>query len=200
MRVIAGEARGHTLRAPKGVATRPTADKIKGAIFSMIESAFLRIGREEGWEGCRVLDLFAGTGALGIEALSRGAEHADFVERVSTVCTFAEDNLRRTGLADRGSVHRLTVAAALERADVLPGPYDVILIDAPYLDPGLHDVVETVMSGRLVFAKSLVVVEHAKRVTLAEEYGKLRRFRLRVHGDTAVSVFGPNAFDDERTD
>ena len=200
MRVIGGEARGRPLRTLKGSETRPTADKVKGAIFSMIESAFFRLGREEGWEGRRVLDLYAGTGALGIEALSRGAARADFVEHASIACAVIADNLRRTGLADRGQVHCLAVAAALARSDVLVGPYDLILLDPPYSDPALTAVVRSVLGGPLVSDTTIVVVEHAKHASLDEEHGKLRRFRLRTHGHTSLSIYGPPELSDAQDD
>src|SRR3972149_4981592 len=125
MRVIAGEARGKPLKAPKAI--RPTTDLVKGAIFSMLEA----LGGE--WE--RVLDLYSGSGALGIEALSRGAEWADFVEREPRSCSVIKDNLEKTGFKEYSHVYRSSVKRALE---FLEGNYSLVLMDPPYNMPGLE--------------------------------------------------------------
>src|ERR687894_2700308 len=124
MRVIAGTARGRPLRAPSGEDTRPTADKIKGVIFSMLDAEAMRRGFEPepddeerdgrfamavAWP--RVLELYAGSGALSIEALSRGAAHADLVESSADARRAIVANLAKTGLAERASIHALTSEA-----------------------------------------------------------------------------------------
>ncbi len=108
MRVIAGSARGATLKGPPDAATRPTSDKVRGAIFDALAPDL---------RDARVLDLFAGTGGLGVEALSRGAASCLFVERAAAVCRVIEANLRATRLADRATVWRLPVSAALDRLE-----------------------------------------------------------------------------------
>src|SRR6185437_7225910 len=126
MRVIAGSARGRPLTGPAGSQTRPTSDKVKGALFSMIESLLavkrprptlpqeeLEPGLAEVWEGLSVLDLYAGTGALGIEALSRGADWCDFVESSAAARRVIERNLKATGLEDRARVLGLSVEKVL---------------------------------------------------------------------------------------
>ena len=109
MRVISGEARGHTLKAPKGMTTRPMSDKIKGAVYSMLSGLLDSSGREWG----HVLDMYAGSGAIGIEALSRGATWADFVEVNAGVCRVISDNLEHTKLGERARVNNRNVAAFL---------------------------------------------------------------------------------------
>jgi len=214
MRVIAGTARGRPLKGPRGAGTRPTSDKVKGAIFSMLESLLTcveslpaegtapeRPGRppeagaarpgEGVWSGLRVLDLYAGTGALGIEALSRGAAWADFVDVSSTCARLTRENLRVTGLADRARVVCASVAQALghPRGFGLEVPYDVVLLDAPYGDPTLEPSLEILARSGLLAADALVVVEHSRRFTPADAYDGLHLIRRRRHGDTEVSIY-----------
>ena len=115
MRVIAGSARGHNLKGPKSDATRPTSDMVRGAMFAILESMV-------DLEGARVLDLYAGTGALGIEALSRGAAWCDFVEDDRATCRIIAENLAHTKLADLARVHCHTVERVLGHPDML-GPF-----------------------------------------------------------------------------
>jgi 16S rRNA (guanine966-N2)-methyltransferase len=125
VRIIAGQWRGRPLAAPAGIATRPTADRVRETLFSMLVS---RLGS---FDGLSVADLFAGSGALGLEALSRGAAHATFVERDSAALAALKTNIAKLGAQDR-------TAIAASDAIKLPrgrGPFDLILADAPY-DPG----------------------------------------------------------------
>jgi 16S rRNA (guanine966-N2)-methyltransferase len=178
MRVIAGRAKGRMLRAPKSAHVRPTSDLVRGVIFDMLEA------RGVGWE--RVLDLYAGSGALGIEALSRGAGWADFAEQDARCCAAIRENLDRTGLADRGRVHCLPVRQALAS---LEGRYGLVLLDPPYGDPDLEAVLEELASLELVNGESVVSVEHSRRAPLPERIGVLRRIVNRRHGDTCVSLY-----------
>ncbi len=178
MRVIAGAAKGHPLRAPKGQDTRPTSDKVRGAIFSMLAS----MGVEA---PARVLDLYAGTGALAIEALSRGAEHADLVEVSPGACAAIRDNLQRTRLAERARVLPARVERALER---LEGPYDLVFLDPPYA-AGVPGVLAELAARGLVDANAVVVYEHSRRTTPPATIGSLRLYQTRCHGDTCVTIY-----------
>lgn len=198
MRVIAGQAKGHRLKAPKASSTRPTAGKIKGALFAMVESMLRADALHEVdadladlWAGRRVLDLYAGTGALGIEALSRGAAFADFVEARPHCCQLIAQNLCHTGLSARGGVHCVSVAHFLRAASSLAPPpaYDIILMDPPYADPDLARTVGEVAASALVRSAALLAVLHWRRVPLEDAYGNLRRIRARRHGDTCVSIY-----------
>ncbi|HEX5417613.1 MAG TPA: RsmD family RNA methyltransferase [Chloroflexota bacterium] len=211
MRVIAGTARGRPLTGPAGSATRPTSDKVKGALFSMIESLLatarprptipqeeLVPGGEEIWEGLTVLDLYAGTGALGIEALSRGAAWCDFVESNAAARRIIERNLKVTGLDNRARVISLSVEKVVEGAagSSLHAPYGVVLADPPYADLSVADVVATVAREQLLENQGLVAVEHSRRVALPAWYsndnsmpGGLREVRERHHGDTVLSIY-----------
>jgi 16S rRNA (guanine(966)-N(2))-methyltransferase RsmD len=190
VRVIAGTAKGRPLVAPKGTDIRPTTDKVKGAIFSMlVAEAFRRAedaGQTEAFPYRRVLDLYAGSGALGIEALSRGAAHADFVEANPHVRTALRANLERTGLAARAAVHGFKAEIAVSTFTV---PYDLILADPPYSDPTLPGLLEALGRSAILAEGALVVVEHARSTVLPLEAGALRLARTRHHGTTSISLY-----------
>src|SRR5713226_10218221 len=142
MRVISGTARGRHLRA--AAETRPTADLIKGSIFSMLEALAYKRGFEPDEDGNlaaalawpRALDLFAGSGGLGIEALSRGAHSAEFVEQERDAARIIQSNLRSTGLDDRARVHQAPVSSALR---TIRPPIDLVFLDPPYADTATLD-------------------------------------------------------------
>jgi 16S rRNA (guanine966-N2)-methyltransferase len=134
----------------------------------------------------RVLDLYAGTGALGIEALSRGAGSADFVEKKPRFCALIKENLRRTGLADHGTVYCMSAAKA---PSVLKGEYGILLMDPPYADTSVGAVAEMLASSHLIGRDSTLVIEHSRRLPLEERYGDFRQIRDLHHGDSYVSVY-----------
>jgi 16S rRNA (guanine(966)-N(2))-methyltransferase RsmD len=180
MRVIAGRARGKRLKAPRSTKTRPTSDLIRAAIFNMLSSL--------GADFTRVLDLYAGTGALGIEALSRGAEHCDFVERDPAACALIRENLRETGLAADGTVHCMDVARVVDR---LTGPaYTLVLADPPYADERAYDVLTAVARSPLVDENTLVLVELPARRAVPAALGPFPLLVERRHGDTVVAIYG----------
>jgi 16S rRNA (guanine966-N2)-methyltransferase len=186
MRVIAGVARGFPLKGPPGPGTRATSDKVRGAIF---DALVLHL------EDARVLDLYAGTGALGVEALSRGAASCLFVEKAAAACRVIEANVRVTKLADSALVWPLTVERALdrlERGDTPPEfnpPYDILTLDPPYGAPGIADVIERVSRPGLVARGGFVVLEHDKRWSPPADPGVLRLRRTRLYGDTGVTLW-----------
>jgi 16S rRNA (guanine966-N2)-methyltransferase len=222
MRVIAGEARGRPLKGPpkgpRGSGTRPTSDKVKGAIFSMLEAIMLSSGEplddapvdeadeatdqtegedpdkaetaESGlWSGKRVLDLYAGTGALGIEALSRGAASAEFIDSSQACQRLIRENLRSVNLAERGRVSVVELPGALEREQGIDGAFDVVLLDPPYGDPSLERALIALEGRGLLGPEALVVVEHSRRGEPSEAFGSLRLIRRRRHGDTEISIY-----------
>jgi 16S rRNA (guanine(966)-N(2))-methyltransferase RsmD len=133
------------------------------------------------------LDLFAGSGSLGLEALSRGAAWADFVEWDRRQCAVIEHNLSATGFASQARVHRNDVARALV---ALPGGYGLALLDPPYRMDGIGRVLDAVASRKgLVIAGGVVVAGHSKRVELDAQYGDLRRTSHRQYGDNMVDFF-----------
>jgi 16S rRNA (guanine966-N2)-methyltransferase len=184
VRVIAGERRGFQLKGPAGRFTRPMADKIRGALFSMLASL--------GVEPMRVLDLYAGTGGIGIEALSRWAETADFVEQNAAAAAVVRANLAHTRYADVARVFQEPVATFLARAERNPAdvaPYDLIIMDPPYADPELVTTLERVGRSPLVESATVLAIGHSPRVTLPERAGLLVRLRERCHGDSCFSIY-----------
>ena len=172
MRVIAGSAAGIRLASPRGGATRPIADRVKETLFAILAPRLA---------GARVLDLYAGSGAIGIEALSRGAQHATFVERHPGTAEVIRDNLRRTGLAAAGSVVVGDVARVLAGAP--PEPIDLAVLDPPYADDELTPVL--VALRRWLAPGAVVVVKHFWRAAPAAE--GLETVRTRRFGETALS-------------
>jgi len=180
MRVIAGKAKGHRIKVPKGTPTRPATDLVRGAIFDMLATA----APEANWE--RVLDLYSGSGALGIEALSRGAAAVDFVDRESKCCAIIRENLAHTGLEQQARVHCTEVNRALRQMDT---DYDLVLIDPPYADKSIGRVLTGLAGSPAVSERTTVVVTHSARFDLAPDYAALKMYRERRHGDSVISFY-----------
>jgi 16S rRNA (guanine966-N2)-methyltransferase len=193
MRVISGSARGHHLRA--AAETRPTADLIKGAIFSILEALAYKRGFEPNDDGDfaaalawpRVLDLFAGSGGLGIEALSRGAQSAEFVEQNRDAARILTANLRSTGLDDRARVLERPVSIALSS---ISGPVDVVFADPPYADTAvLQTTVDALAKPGLLLNTSVVVLEQLSESEPPERVGELPLVSTRKHGRTRITLY-----------
>jgi 16S rRNA (guanine966-N2)-methyltransferase len=191
LRVISGSARGRNLRAAAG--TRPTADLIKGAIFSMLEALAYKRGFEPDEDGNfaaslawpRVLDLFAGSGALAIEALSRGAAFAELVDSDRDAVKVIESNLRMTGLDDRARVHATSVAHAR-----LTGPFDLVFADPPYDDAdALTRVAELLAQSGAMSENAVAVVEQRATLAATERLGPMALVSTRHHGGTRISLY-----------
>ena len=178
MRVIAGKAKGHRLKVAKGNITRPATDLVRGAIFSILENI------TDDW--AQVLDLFSGSGALGIEALSRGAGWVDFVERAPRCCAIIKQNLEQTGLADQSHIYCCSVAKAL---CFLDKEYNIILMDPPYSNPSINKVLEQLADSKLVGDESMVVVTHSPRRPLNSAYATLNLIKEYRHGDSVIALY-----------
>jgi 16S rRNA (guanine(966)-N(2))-methyltransferase RsmD len=178
MRVIAGSAKGHHLKVPKGTGTRPATDLVRGAIFSILETT------ASDWS--KVLDLFSGSGALGIEALSRGAGWVDFVEQEPRCCSIIRENLEKTRLTEKSHVYCCSVAKAIS---FLKEEYNIILIDPPYADSSIGSLVQQLANSKLVGAESILVVTHSPRLPLEASYPPLQRLKERRHGDSCIAVY-----------
>ena len=178
MRVIAGRFGGRRLQAPKGrTTTRPTSDRVREAIFSMLGDL----------HEARVLDLFAGTGALGIEALSRGAARAVFVERDGAALAALRANLRALGLGeDAAEVRRGDALAALRSASADAETYDLVLIDPPYRRAGEIGGELPSALAPLLSEQARVVVESDRRAPLELFWGEVERERR--YGDTTITI------------
>lgn len=182
MRVIAGSAKGHRLRGLRGLEVRPTADRIKEALFSIVLSRF-------DLAGASVLDLFAGTGALGIEALSRGAERAVFVERHAPMAKALEANLLRCGFRGRGEVVALPVERALRKLTDRGDRFDGVLLDPPYERGWLERTLVLLGEGVVLARDAWVMAEHHTDERLADAYGVLRLTQARSYGKTGLALF-----------
>jgi 16S rRNA (guanine966-N2)-methyltransferase len=172
MRVIAGEFRSRTLKTLPGLTTRPTPDRLREALFNVLAP---RIADTV------FLDLYAGTGAVGIEALSRGARRAIFVEKGRAAAQVIRDNLRALGLEARSEVFASKPAPVLERLAA-----DIVFLDPPY---ELLREYEATMSALAAGESKLVIVQHASRTPLDPAYGRLQRFRVLKQGDNSLSFY-----------
>lgn len=182
MRVIGGRLRSRKLDAPPGSLTRPTSDRVREALFSILGDV----------TGARVLDLYAGTGALGIEALSRGAAHATFVEARSAALTVLRKNIAQLGLGAQSSVLALRVERAA-RAVREGGPYDLVFVDPPWKDlPSAAAHVFRLLAAPVLSSGARVLVEHPGplRPRLPPDSG-FAEVGTRAWGDTHVTWFVP---------
>lgn len=182
MRVISGTCRGRKLFAPPGVTTRPTLARVKESLFSILSSLI-------DFADIRVLDICAGTGSLGIEALSRGARACCFIECKLSIKTILEKNMVVTCNNDRSEILTLDAVKALH---ILAGRgqcYDLAFFDPPYTSKLYQGVLEALGSNGLLTPGSILVAECSVRNPLLESYGHLKRFDRRVYGETALELF-----------
>ena len=179
MRIAGGNEKGRRLKGATSSKTRATTERVRSAIFNILD--------RDRYEGGRVLDLFAGTGSLGTEALSHGAGSADFVEWDRRQSEVISSNLKSTGFASQSNVHCMDVIQALIS---LPGNYDLVLLDPPYGMGELDDLIERIASkSGLIVDGGVVVAGHSKHGTLKEKYGFLNLTSHRQYGDNVVDFF-----------
>ena len=180
MRVTGGAHRSRQLAAPKGTSTRPTSDRVREALFSILGARGALVGR-------RVLDLYAGTGALGLEALSRGAAHATFVDADRAALAALRKNVEALGESARSAIVPLAIPRALERTR---GPYDLVLCDPPYAAVGdAAKALATLASQSCLAPACVIVLEHAARDGAAPIIASLNELERRVYGDTALAIY-----------
>jgi 16S rRNA (guanine(966)-N(2))-methyltransferase RsmD len=175
MRIVAGTARGRRLAAPAGSDTRPTSDKVRESVFNVLGQFF---------EGGSVLDLYAGTGALALEALSRGFERATCVEADRRAAEVIERNAAACGFADRLEVLRLPVERAAQR--LAPESFSLAFVDPPY---AVGPETALAILGRLLAAGGAAVAEHDARRPPDERYGSLALVDRRKFGTTGISIY-----------
>jgi 16S rRNA (guanine(966)-N(2))-methyltransferase RsmD len=179
VRVIAGEFKGRRLVAPRGHATRPTADQVRLALMDALAP----------WlPGARVLDLFAGSGGVGIEALSRGAAHATFVERDPRALRALRTNVTSLGLARRASVVRGDALRALDALGRAGARFAVIFLDPPYQDP-VDPVMDRIARAGLLEAGGVAVAQHLTKQPVRPAFGPLTATRTRRFGETTLTFF-----------
>lgn len=177
MRVISGAAKGVKLYCPDGFEVRPTADRIKESIFNIIQMDL---------PGAIVLDLFAGSGALGIESLSRGAEKVVFVDQSRKSIQFIKKNLIATKLFDKATIMCMPVKKALEKMDT---PFDLIFMDPPYLKGYIIPTLQDIGFRNLLKEEGIIVVEHDKRDILPDTIDIFAIYKQKQYGRTTVSFY-----------
>ena len=177
MRVITGKARGVVLKTPEGMQTRPTADRVKEALFSIIQFDI---------PGCKVLDLFGGTGQLGIEALSRGASSAVFVDASDTACKLIRENLRRTKLEAEGRVVRSDYMDFLKNCRE---KFDIILLDPPYAEVFLENSLNFITEIDILQTNGIIVTERALDKELSIEPDGFSRSKDYKYGNTLITLY-----------
>ena len=180
MRIIAGQLKGRRLTAPQGLDVRPTSDRLRETLFNVLADTV---------SGARVLDGFAGTGALGLEALSRGAASAVFVEQNERAMKSLTRNIDHCGVKDSCAIIRGDFRAVR----IPQAPFDLILLDPPYRIPDLDAVTER--ASQLLSDGGRLVLEHGKRHQSPERAGHLVRYRVLVAGDSALSFYAAPAAD-----
>jgi 16S rRNA (guanine(966)-N(2))-methyltransferase RsmD len=180
VRIIAGSLKGRRLQTPSWPGLRPTSDRLRETLFNVLGP---------GVRGARVLDGYAGTGAVGIEALSRGAATVTFVEADRRAAALIAENLAHCGVSEGYAIIRASIARAVEglRKDPAFVPFDLILLDPPYEDPADEPLARV---GELVSADGTVVLEHPRRRRGPAIAGRLVRHRELVSGDSALTFYG----------
>ncbi|MDX9972684.1 MAG: 16S rRNA (guanine(966)-N(2))-methyltransferase RsmD [FCB group bacterium] len=180
MRVIAGTLKGRRLEAPKGEQVRPTLDRVRESLFNILAPRIV---------GVNFLDLYAGSGANGIEALSRGAARCTFVDNGALALRALGNNLDNTGLAAKARVRRLSLPEGLARLAEAQERYDLVFADPPYgLD--VHErLLTSIKELGLLADQGLIVLEHATSMALPESVGPCERVRQARYGHTTLSLY-----------
>ncbi|MEH6944996.1 16S rRNA (guanine(966)-N(2))-methyltransferase RsmD [Bacillus sp. JJ722] len=183
MRVVSGECKGRPLKAVPGVSTRPTTDKVKESIFNMIGPYY---------DGGLALDLFAGSGGLGIEALSRGMERAIFVDREYKAVSTVRANLEACGLTDQAEVYKNDSERAMKALIKRELVFDLILLDPPYKKQKLESLLAVITENKLLHENGVIVCEHSNDVELPDHLGSLTRWKHEIYGMITISIFTYN--------
>lgn len=177
MRVITGKARGIQLKTPEGELTRPTADRVKEAVFSMLQFEIA---------GAAVLDLFGGTGQLGIEALSRDAKRAVFVDAREDACRIIRENLKRTKFQEQAKVVRSDYSDYLKRCTE---KFDIVFLDPPYSQNYLENSLKMITEIDILHSGGIIVTERPLGKELCAEYDGFLRSKEYKYGKTIITLF-----------
>lgn len=180
MRVISGEVRGRKLASFKGKKIRPASDKVRGAIFNILVSTF---------EGYKILDLFAGTGALGIEALSRGAKKVVFVENSPFALKILQKNIMLCKYEERSEIIKTSVERALKHLAKRSEQFDYIFLDPPYEKGMVEKILKMLSQLKILKEDGTIILKHSGRELPLEEYGNLTLLKQRKYGSEFVSFF-----------
>lgn len=177
MRVISGTAKGTVLKTPEGLATRPTTDRVKEAMFSIIQFDL---------PGAAVLDLFGGTGQLGIEALSRGAKRAVFVDAADSACRLMKENLKKTKMEEKSQVIRSDYLSFLKNCK---DRYDIILLDPPYIEVFLENSLNLITEIDILQTNGIIVTERPVEKELPWNFPGFSRSRDYKYGKTLLTIY-----------
>ncbi|MGE7823039.1 16S rRNA (guanine(966)-N(2))-methyltransferase RsmD [Paenibacillus sp. NPDC093718] len=191
MRVVSGSAKGRPLKSVPGTSTRPTTDKVKESIFSMIGPYF---------EGGALLDLFAGTGGLGIEALSRGMDRAVFIDVEPKSISTIKDNLKAARLEDRAEVYRNDAGRALKALEKRGYSFDLVFLDPPYRFKNGDELMLDMAERGLLQDSAVVVLEYESSYNYPEKFGDFCCFRTAKYGETAISIYRYDTAQDQASE
>lgn len=180
MRIIAGEFKGRRLKSPKGMDTRPTTDRVRESIFAILGDIV---------PGAKVLDAFAGTGAMGLEALSRGASHAVFVDASAAAARVVRDNVEACGAAGVSEVLRMDIRKALSFLARGSRRFDLVFVDPPYMTGLAQRTLADLDELKMLDTMAIAVVEHSRREEIPAEVGGFSLARRERYGDTMVSFY-----------
>ena len=185
MRVIAGKYRHRALRAPRGMEVRPTSDRLRETLFNVLAA-----GRPRALEGSLWIDAFAGTGAVGIEALSRGARQVYFLENAKAAAAAIRANLKALGIAAGWELREQPVARGLRQLEEEAAGADFVFLDPPYrMEAVYRETLAWLGESRLLGEATAVIAEHDKHFDPGEEFGRLRRYRKLEQGDAVLSFY-----------
>lgn len=185
MRVIAGKFRSHLLISPRGGKTRPTSDRLRETLFNVLAPRI---------EGAIFADLFAGTGAVGIEALSRGAQQVYFAENAKPPLAALEANLKKLKVEARASIETAGTLALLHRLRKQQARLDIVFLDPPYSDEFAYRTTLEILSEQAVLAAgAIVIAEHGRRQPLSDFYGQLQAYRTIEQSESALTFFRVNS-------
>jgi len=186
MRIITGVAKGSKLKAPKGLDVRPTADRVKESIFNILANMELPIERDA-LIGAEVLDLFAGTGNLGLEALSRGASHTLFVDQSLVSLATTKENINHTGLSKLATVQRGNSLNILDQLSQTGRSFTLVFVDPPYNQGLVNAVLQKLDKTNVVEYGGIIVVERSKHEQLNMDWQCLKLIRDERYGETFVT-------------
>lgn len=188
LRVVAGDYKGRQLKAVPGVTTRPTTDKVKEAIFNMVGPYF---------EGGTALDLFAGSGGLGIEALSRGMDHCIFVDREAKAIQTIHKNLELCRAENRSEVYRNDAERALKPIIKRDVQFSLIFLDPPYKQQKLEALINTIDDNNLLNKDGYIVTEHGSDIKLDLEIGQFVQCKHETYGMSSITIYRHKSVEEE---
>ena len=180
MRVISGTRKGLPLKAVPGTNTRPTTDKVKESIFNMIGPYF---------DGGIAVDLFAGSGSLGIESLSRGIDTCIFIEKEQKAVQTINENLKKCRLEDVSEIYRIDANRAIKAFEKRELKIDLLFVDPPYSKVGFYDLVHKIVEKGCMNESGMIVCEHEKMVPLEDAFGAFKLVRRETYGGTVISIY-----------